>query len=91
MGLKHILVGVVGMHRETDYLYPRIFPVFPEMIKLQFGKEYNVLLCILKLFYSDCCLIMFEKYMVTPNFLFGFQWRFLRSAFVHKLLKITLV
>ena len=42
---------------------------FSEIVKLQFGKEHHTLLYILKLFN----LIIFEKCVVTPNFLFGFQ------------------
>ena len=49
---------------------------FEEIIKLEFGKERHTLLCVLKLF-----TISFEKCVVTPNFLFGFQYHLLRSAF----------
>ena len=47
---------------------------FWEIIKLQFEKERHTLLCILKLF-TDIILeiIIFEKCVVTRNFLFGFQ------------------
>ena len=46
---------------------------FSEIIKLQFGKERHTLLCILKLFTNTVELVIFEKCVVTPNFLFGFQ------------------
>ena len=45
---------------------------FWEIIKLQFGKEHHTLLCILKHF-TNIIIIIFEKCVVTPNFLFGFQ------------------
>ena len=42
---------------------------FSEIIKLQFRKNYHALLYILALFR----IIVAEKCVVTPNFLFGFQ------------------
>ena len=31
-------------------------------------------------FLNYCCLIVSDKYVVTTNFLFGFQWPLLKSA-----------
>ena len=41
---------------------------FSEIIKLQYGKKRHTSLYILRLF--SCCLIISEKCVVTPNFLF---------------------
>ena len=49
---------------------------FREIIKLQFERERHTMLCILKLS-TD---IIHELSLVTPNFLFGFQWDLLRST-----------
>ena len=49
---------------------------FSEIIKLQFGKKTSyIALCFSVFFFlkNNCCLIISTKYMVTPNFLFGFQ------------------
>ena len=56
---------------------------FSEIIKLQFAKECHTLLCTLKLFTNivDYNVIIVKKCVVTPNFLFGFQYQLLRSAF----------
>ena len=45
-----------------------------EIIKLQFEKERHTLLCILELFTNIVHEnFIFEKCVVTPNFLVGFQ------------------
>ena len=46
---------------------------FLEILKVQFEKERHTLLCILKLFTNIIHEFLFEKCVVIPNFLFGFQ------------------
>ena len=46
---------------------------FSEIMKLQFRKKCHTLLFILALFRRCRCLIISEKCVVTPNFLFEFQ------------------
>ena len=48
---------------------------FSEIIKLLYEKKKNTIHCFVFywFFFNYCCLIIFEKFVVTPNFLFGFQ------------------
>jgi len=39
-------------------------------LSLNLERKCHTLACILKLFWNDGCLIISEKYVVTPNFLF---------------------
>ena len=46
---------------------------FSEIIKLPFDKKSHTLLCILALFRIIVSFIISKRYVVTPNFHFGFQ------------------
>ena len=54
---------------------------FSEIIKLQFGKKIPYIALYFGAFKRYYCLIIYEKCVVTPNFLFGFQEALLRSVF----------
>ena len=54
---------------------------FSEIIDLKFGKKLPYILCILELFYNCVCLIISEKFVVAPIFVFRFQLPLLRPAF----------
>ena len=46
---------------------------FSEIVELKFGKKLPYILCVLTQFKNYGCLIISEKCVVTPIFLFGFQ------------------
>ena len=54
---------------------------FSDIIKLQFMKKIPYIALYFGAFWRYYCLIISEKRMVTPNFLFGFQEALLRSVF----------
>ena len=46
---------------------------FSEIIKLQCGKKAPYIALYFAAFWNNCCLVISEKYVATPNVLFGFQ------------------
>ena len=74
---RDIFCAVQNYGIQKELWYPKrklgVTMHFSEIIKLQFGKGHQTLLGVLKAFYRYCSLMIFEKCVVTPNFLFGFQ------------------